>query len=86
MGGVARVFTAPFKAVSKVAKSLTTGGKKKRVKNLQKIASVTQSPIARTAQQTSARLGSVYGTRSTLLGGATGITEQAKTSRTLLGS
>ena len=52
----------------------------------QKIVKETATDMGRRTQQTSARLGSAYGTPSTLLGGATGITEQAKTSRTLLGS
>jgi len=76
MGGVARVFTSIFKGVTKSAK------KKKPAQIIEKPKEIAKT----TAQQTSARLGSAYGASSTLLGGATGITEQAKTSRTLLGS
>ena len=76
MGGVAKVFSSIFKGVT---------SKPKKMK-IQKIVKETAADIGRRTQQTSARLGSAYGTPSTLLGGATGITEQAKTSRTLLGS
>jgi hypothetical protein len=76
MGGVARVFTSIFKGV--------TGKKKPKPQKIEQPKG--QQELARTTQRTSARLSSPYGTTSTLLGGPAGVTEQAKTSRTLLGS
>jgi hypothetical protein len=78
MGGITSVFKSIFKGVSKSVK-------KKKPKS----AAIVEKPLqaaTRAQQQTSARLGSTYGAASTLLGGASGVTEQAKTSRTLLGS
>lgn len=77
MGGVARVFTNIFKGVT---------GKKKKPKPQKIEQPKSEQELARTTQRTSARLSSPYGTTSTLLGGPAGVTEQAKTSRTLLGS
>ena len=71
MGGIAKVFSSVF-----------TGSRKKIKKPMQQVSKIAQKG----QQQASAvsRLG--YGTTSSMLGGASNLTEQAPTSRTLLGS
>lgn len=71
MGGVAKIFSSVFK-----------GTKKKPKKPMEQVSKIAQKG----QQQASAvsRLG--YGTTSSMLGGASNLTEQAPVSRTLLGS
>ena len=81
MGGVFRIAGNFFKAVTKVV----TGKKKKKEKSVPEMAQ-TVTAAARTAQQRKASLGSGYGTSGqTIMTGTTGVEEQARTGKTLLG-
>ena len=81
MGGVFRAVRSVFKGVTRVV----TGKKKKKEKSVPEMAQ-TVTAAARTAQQRKASLGSGYGTSGqTIMTGTTGVEEQARTGRTLLG-
>ena len=81
MGGVFRAVASVFKGVTRAV----TGKKKKKEKSVPKMAQ-TVTAAARTAQQRKASLGSGYGTSGqTIMTGTTGVEEQARTGKTVLG-
>ena len=80
MGGVFRAVASVFKGVSRAV----TGKKKKKREEAPPVAPTTAT--AKTAQQRKASLGSGYGTSGqTIMTGTSGVEEQARTGKTLLG-
>ena len=81
MGGVFRAVASVFKGVARVAT-----GKKKKKREQPEPQLQTTTPAARTTQQRRASLGSGYGTSGqTIMTGTTGVEEQARTGKTVLG-
>ena len=82
MGGVFRAVASVFKGVTRAV----TGKKKKKREQPQQPQLQTTTPTARTTQQRRASLGSGYGTSGqTIMTGTTGVEEQARTGKTVLG-
>ncbi len=81
MGGVFRAVASVFKGVSRAVT-----GKKKKKREQPEPVQPTTATTARTTQQRKAALGSGYGTSGqTIMTGTTGVEEQARTGKTLLG-
>ena len=81
MGGVFRAVASVFKGVTRAVT-----GKKKKKREQPEPQLQTTTPTARTTQQRRASLGSGYGTSGqTIMTGTTGVEEQARTGKTVLG-